>query len=86
MDRKTQRRDCTEPMKIEDLLDDSTASIINGTSTLREWVQRYPEQQRELTDFAVSWGLMESGRPEPGTTGQENQQDEQNRGKNRSQR
>lgn len=38
----------------------------NG-ATLREWIRRYPDYERELTDFAVGWILMETLPPDPNT-------------------
>ncbi len=51
--------------RLEDVLDAFVASDVDPNSTLDEWIQRYPEYEQELTDFAVSWGLMRSLPPAP---------------------
>ena len=51
--------------RLEDVLDAYVASDVDPNGRLDEWIQRYPEYERELTDFAVSWSLMESLPPAP---------------------
>ena len=46
--------------KLEDVLDDYVASDVDPVSRLDKWIKRYPEFERELTEFAVSWSLMVS--------------------------
>ncbi|MCY4653112.1 MAG: hypothetical protein OXC95_08105, partial [Dehalococcoidia bacterium] len=51
--------------RLEDVLDAYVASDVNPNEALDEWIQRYPEYEQELTDFAVSWSLMRSLPPAP---------------------
>lgn len=47
--------------KLEDVLNYYTASVSEPSSAvLWEWIQRYPHYERELTEFTVSWTLMEN--------------------------
>ena len=52
-------------LNLEDILDAYVASGDDPGSSLNEWIQRYPEYEKELTEFAVSWSLMESLPPAP---------------------
>ena len=54
-----------ERQSLEDILDAYVASDESPDSSLDEWIQRYPEYEKELTEFAVSWTLMESLPPAP---------------------
>ena len=54
-----------ERPELEAILDAYVASGDAPDSSLNEWVQRYPEYEKELTEFAVSWTLMESLPPAP---------------------
>ena len=54
-----------ERPELEDILDAYVASGDSPALSLNEWVQRYPEYEKELTEFAVSWTLMESLPPAP---------------------
>ena len=45
---------------LEDVLDAFVASSVDQISALDQWIQRYPQYEQELTDFAISWSLMES--------------------------
>ena len=47
-------------VKLEYVLDAYVASGCDPNETLHEWILRYPEYEQELTDFAVSWSLIES--------------------------
>lgn len=47
--------------KLEDVLNYYTASVSEPSrAVLWEWIQRYPHYERELTEFTVSWTLMEN--------------------------
>ena len=52
--------------RLEDVLNAFVASDVNPNSVLDEWIRRYPQYEKELTDFAISWSLMESLPPAPG--------------------
>ena len=54
-----------ERQSLEDILDAYVASGDSPDSSLDEWIQLYPEYEEELTEFAVSWTLMESLPPAP---------------------
>ena len=54
-----------ECLSLEDILDAYVASGDIPDRSLDEWIQRYPEYEKELTEFAVSWTLMESLPPAP---------------------
>lgn len=46
---------------IEDVLNAYVDSATESSYTaLTEWIQRYPEYEKELTDFTVSWSLRET--------------------------
>lgn len=51
--------------RLEDVLDAYVASDVGPNGALDEWIRRYPEYEQELTEFAVSWSLMESLPPAP---------------------
>lgn len=38
-----------------------------STTALQRWIVRYPNYERELTDFAAAWILMDTLPPAPGT-------------------
>ena len=57
--------DQVERLSLEDTLDAYVASGDSPVSSLDGWIQRYPEYEKELTEFAVSWTLMESSPPAP---------------------
>lgn len=49
----------------QELLDDILNTYVASATapdhaTLTEWIRRYPQYARELTEFAASWGLWES--------------------------
>lgn len=49
---------------VEDVLNAYVASVEAPSHTvLLEWIKRYPEYEKELTDFSVSWSLMTSLAP-----------------------
>ena len=52
--------DSTRLERLEDVLDAYVASGVDQIAALEQWIQRYPQYEQELTDFAVSWSLMES--------------------------
>lgn len=55
-----------EQATLDDVLDAYLASDQDrGSASLAEWIRRYPQYERELTDFAVSWSLMEALPPAP---------------------
>lgn len=57
-----------QPMRerLEDVLDAYVASGGGPNSTsLADWIRRYPEFERELTEFAASWSLMKALPPSP---------------------
>lgn len=58
--------DQPEQQRLEEVLDAFLASgpEPDGVS-LDEWIRRYPEFARELTDFAASWTLMRDLPPAP---------------------
>lgn len=43
---------------LEDVLDAFVASGVGPDSPLEAWTRRYPEFEREIIEFAASWGLM----------------------------
>ena len=49
-----------ESLSLEDILDAYVASGDSPDYSLDEWIERYPQYEKELTEFAVSWTLMES--------------------------
>lgn len=52
--------------KLVDVLNYYAASVSEPSSTvLREWIKCYPHYERELTEFTVSWTLMEHLPPHP---------------------
>lgn len=55
-----------ERQTLEDVLDAFVASGAspNGAS-LAEWIRRFPQHERELTEFAASWSLMKWLPPSP---------------------
>lgn len=51
---------------IEDVLNEYVASIAEpNQDDLEVWIQRYPQYKQELTEFTVSWSLMERLPPHP---------------------
>ncbi len=52
-------------IELEDVLDAYVASGTDPGGTLDEWIRRYPEYEKELTEFAASWSLMEFLPPSP---------------------
>ena len=52
--------DSTGLERLEDVLDAYVTSGVDQIAALDQWIQRYPQYERDLTDFAVSWSLMES--------------------------
>lgn len=55
-----------ERQELEDVLDAYVASAKGPHhASLTEWVRRYPQYARELTEFAVGWSLMETLPPSP---------------------
>jgi transcriptional regulator with XRE-family HTH domain len=53
---------------VEAVLDAFMASEPDPSgAVLREWIRRYPYYERELTDFAVGWILMDTLPPDPDT-------------------
>ena len=49
-----------EQITIEDVLNDYTAfSSTPNKEALVEWIRRYPQYERELTEFTASWVLMD---------------------------
>lgn len=45
---------------LEDVLNDYVASSPEPSyGALEDWVRRYPQYEQELTEFTISWGLME---------------------------
>ena len=51
--------------RLEDVLDAYVASIDGPDGSLHDWIRRYPQYEQELTEFAVSWTLMEALPPSP---------------------
>ena len=51
--------------KLEDVLDAYVASDSGPNDPLDEWIQRYPEYEQEIIEFAVNWSLMKSLPPAP---------------------
>ena len=51
--------------RLEDVLDAYVASDHGPYASLDDWITRYPQYEQELTEFAISWGLMESLPPSP---------------------
>lgn len=51
--------------KLEDVLDAYVASGADPNDPLDEWIRLYPEYEKELIEFAVSWSLMKSLPPAP---------------------
>ncbi len=57
-----------ERPELEDVLDAYVVEVETPISaTLAEWIQRYPQYERELTEFTVAWGQMQSLAPAEGT-------------------
>lgn len=53
--------DQIECQRLEDVLDAFVASAADPENvSLAEWIRRYPQYERELTEFAASWSLMRS--------------------------
>ena len=50
--------------RLEDVLDAYVASNGAPDARLDDWIQRYPQYEQELIEFAISWSLMESLPPE----------------------
>lgn len=51
---------------LEDVLDAFVASGADPNSaSLAKWIRRYPQYERELTEFAASWSLMRWLPPSP---------------------
>ena len=46
--------------RLEDILDAYVASDGDPYISLNDWIRRYPQYEQELTEFAVSWSLMEA--------------------------
>lgn len=58
--------DQQERQTLEDVLDEFVASGAGPNSaSLAEWIRRYPQYERELTEFAASWSLMKWLPPSP---------------------
>ena len=55
------------PDRLEDVLNAYVASDDGPDASLDDWIRRYPQYEQELTEFAISWSLMESLPPEPDT-------------------
>ena len=53
--------------RLEDVLDAYVASDSGPYASLDDWIRRYPQYEQELTEFAISWSLMESLPPSPDT-------------------
>ena len=51
--------------KLEDVLDAYVASDSGPNEPLDEWIQRYPEYEQEIIEFAANWSLMKSMPPTP---------------------
>ncbi|MPZ13595.1 MAG: hypothetical protein GEU73_04095 [Chloroflexi bacterium] len=51
---------------LDDVLDALVASDADPNSaSLAEWIRRYPQYEREITEFAASWSLMKWLPPSP---------------------
>ena len=50
---------------LEDVLDAYVASDDGAYTSLSDWIRRYPQYEQELTEFAISWSLMEALPPSP---------------------
>src|SRR5438270_12227783 len=48
------------PVELDDVLDALLATGAPSATALREFIQRYPQFQQELTEFAASWQLSEA--------------------------
>jgi len=48
------------PVELDDVLDALLATGAPSATALREFIQRYPQFQHELTEFAASWQLSEA--------------------------
>ncbi|MCC6630136.1 MAG: hypothetical protein IT340_22375 [Chloroflexi bacterium] len=60
--------DQQERQALEDVLDAFVASGAGpNDASLAEWIRRYPQYERELTEFAASWSLMTWLPPSPET-------------------
>lgn len=46
--------------RLEDVLDAYVASDSGPYASLDDWIRRYPQYEQELTEFAISWSLMEA--------------------------
>ena len=53
--------------RLEDVLDAYVASADGPAASLDDWIRRYPQYEQELTEFAISWSMMESLPSEPDT-------------------
>ena len=53
--------------RLEDVLDAYVASDDGPAASLDDWIRRYPQYEQELTEFAISWSMMESLPSEPDT-------------------
>ena len=51
--------------RLEDVLDAYVASGVGPNGPLDEWLQSYPEYEREIIEFAASWSLMKWLPPAP---------------------
>jgi transcriptional regulator with XRE-family HTH domain len=49
-----------DPVELDDVLDAFLATGAPSATALREFIQRYPQFQQELTEFAASWQLSEA--------------------------
>ena len=49
-----------EQVELDDVLDAFLATGAPSATALREFIQRYPQFQHELTEFAASWQLSEA--------------------------
>ena len=58
-------KNSTKGEKLEDILDSYVVSSDGPTRSLDDWVQRYPEYEHEITEFAASWSLLEALPPAP---------------------
>ena len=49
---------------LDDVLNDYMVSELSPNhATLEEWIQKYPEYEKELTEFTINWTLMENAPP-----------------------
>jgi hypothetical protein len=68
VERRGDMRERNGRESVETVLDAFMASEPEPSgAVLREWIRRYPYYERELTDFAVGWILMDTLPPDPDT-------------------